>query len=383
MADRPKLISLAAARADRQYLTLMELLESYCVQESDSAERVRALQRFFGGEVDIANLPESAVDEFLDWFAFSYRLESSGERIVEQFGEEHQRLTGETPLPGLYTSRLGLFSVEQQRGYRHELVDCLTGERLLLNMEGDLPAPKGTLFCGRLIEVGDQWRPGFALDSIPPEMMEPLQPLLRVELARLQLAYPEATWSDLFDQRWPLLRDMMALRYELEPVEISLPALPPAPAVDGSELPGGLLRGHGDFSAAGEGRPEGAPEVAFILQNHARDFGLAHEDTARLIRLWYDAAALLQPSIRRPESWAAGAAWAFHTLVDELPITQAEFADEFELSTSAVGTKGRQIASALGLITGDDRYADPLAPANRMRRLTELFGPQAMQTLFE
>lgn len=366
MADgsRSKVLSLDAARADRLYVTLMELLESYCVDEVDSAERGRAIQRFFGGDCDLANLPDATADEFLDWFAFSYRTEETGETILERFGAEHQRLTGQSLLPGLYQSRLGFFTVEAQKGFRHDLVDRLTGERLTLSLEGDLPAPKGSLFYGRVIPVGDLWRPGFALDAIPPDLFDLLQPLLQVELDRLRLAFPEATWADLLRERWPLLRDLMMMRAEHKPINLAIPSLPPARSTSGESVPGAL-------------------DVAFALQGYSGRIGFAQEDTERLVRLWYDAAALLQPRIRKPETWAAGAAWIFHTQVDELPLAQADIADEFAVSPATAGQKGRQIAAALGIIPGDDRYADPLAPTERLKRLLETFGPEAMKTLYE
>lgn len=366
MADgsRSKVLSLDAARAERLYMTLMELLESYCMEEAPSAERERALQRFFGGECDLATLPETTQDEFLDWFAFSYRLEATGETMIERFGEEHQRLTGQAVLPGLYQSRLGFFTVEAQKSYRHELLDRLTGERLTLSLEGDFPAPKGSLFYGRLIPVGEQWRPGFTLDAIPPDLFDLLRPLLQAELDRLRLALPDASWADLFRERWPLLRDLMMMRTEHEPINLGLPALPPAPTEGGESVPG-------------------AQEVAFALQASAEEMGLAQEDTERLIRLWYDGAALLRPRIQRPETWAAGVAWVFYTLVDELPLTQADIADAFEVSPGTVGQKGRQIVTALGIVPGDDRYADPLSPSERLKRLLETFGPVVLQTLYE
>lgn len=366
MADgsRSKVLSLDAARAERLYATLMELLESYCLEDAPSTERERAIQRFFGGDADLATLPEETQDEFLDWFAFSYRTEETGERMVERFGEEHQVLTGQAILPGLYQTRLGFFTVEEQKSFRHELVDRLTGEHLTLSLEGDFPAPKGSLFYGRLIPVGEVWRPGFALDSIPPDLFVLIQPLLQVELDRLRLAFPAATWSDLLNERWPLLRDLMMMRTEHEPLNLGLPALPPAPSESGESVPGAM-------------------NVAFALQASAEVMGLAQEDTERLIRLWYDAAVLLQPRIQRPETWAAGAAWAFYTLVDELPLTQADLADAFQCSPGTVGQKGRQIITALNLVPGDDRYADPLAPSERLKRLLETFGPEALKTLYE
>lgn len=366
MADstRSKLLSLDAARAERLYITLMDLMESYCMEEAPSSERERAVLRFFGGDADLATLPETTQDEFLDWFAFSYRTEDAGERMVERFGEEHQRLTGQAILPGLHRSRLGFFTVAAQKGFRHELVDLLTGEQLTLSLEGDFPAPKGSLFYGRLIPVGDLWRPGFTLDSIPPDLFDLLQPLLQVELDRMRLAFPEVGWSDLLQERWPLLRDLMMMRTEHEPVNLALPDLPPAP------------------NPSGEGVP-GAPDVAFALQSSAEEMGLAQEDAERLVRLWYDAAALLQPRIQRPETWAAGAAWAFYTVVDELPLTQADIADAFEVSPGTVGQKGRQVVAALGVVPADDRYADPLSPSERLKRLLEVFGPEALKTLYE
>lgn len=366
MADgsRSKVLSLDAARAERLYMTLMELLETYCLDEAPSPERERALQRFFGGDADLATMPEETQDEFLDWFAFSYRTEESGETMVERFGEEHQRLTGQAILSGLYQTRLGFFTVEAQKSFRHELVDRLTGERLILSLEGDFPAPKGSLFYGRLIPVGEVWRPGFTLDAIPPELFDLLQPLLQVELDRLRLAFPDASWADLFRERWPLLRDLMMMRTEHAPINLALPALPPAPSESGESVPRAL-------------------EVGFALQASAEGMGLAHEDTERLIRLWYDAAALLRPRIQRPETWAAGAAWAFYSLVDELPLTQADIADAFQVSPGTVGQKGRQIVTALGIVPGDDRYADPLTPSERLKRLLETFGSEALKTLYE
>ncbi|HLO01942.1 MAG TPA: hypothetical protein VK191_02415 [Symbiobacteriaceae bacterium] len=366
MADgsRPKVLSLDAARAERLYVTHMELLEAYCMVETDSPERERAIERFFGGECDLANLPDSGQDEFLDWFAFSYRTEETGETMLERFDEEHQRLTGQGALPGLYQSRFSFYRVDEQKGYRHTLSDCLTGEQFLLSLESEIPAPKGSLFCGRIIPVGAVWRPGFTLDTIPPDFFAEFQPLLASELERMRLAFPEAGWSELLRERWPLIRDLMLMRTEHEPLRLSVPELPPAPSPSGESVPGSL-------------------EVAFALQGCAERMGLAKEDTQRLIRLWYDAAALLQPAIRKPETWAAGVVWAYQNWVEAMPLPHAAIAELCEVSVASVGPKGRQIGAALGLVQEDDRYTDPLTSTERMKRLVQLFGMDAINTLYE
>lgn len=359
-----KVLSLDAARTERLYLTLMELLESYCMDEADSAERERALDRFFGGGTDFANLPEPTQAEFVDWFAFTYRTEETGETMVELFAAEHTRLTGQAVPPGFFQSRFGLYQVVEQRGYRLTLADRLSGEQFPLLVEGSPPPPKGSLLCGRILPIGAVWRPGFSLDAIPAGIFPVLEPLLRVELERMRLAFPEATWTDLLRERWPLLRDVMLMRMEHEPRSLEIPALPAAPAADG-EVSKGVL------------------EVAMTLQLFHARLGLACEDAERLIRFWYDAAAVLAPAIRQPASWAAGAAWAFHRWVEEMPFSQVEISEEFGVAPATVAKKGREIIAALAVVDGDQRYTDPLAPIPRMKRLAYLFGPEAMNTLYE
>jgi hypothetical protein len=364
IVPRPKVLSLDAARTERLYLILLELLESYCMEEADSAERERALDRFFGGGADFANLPEPTQDEFLDWFAFAYRTEQTGETMLELFAAEHERLTGQAVPPSLYKSRFGLFEVVEQKGYRLTLTDRLTEEQFPLLVEGAPPPSKGSLLCGRIVPLGEVWRPGFTLDTIPTDFFPAFQPLLQIELDRMRLAFPEATWSELLRERWPFLRDVMLMRLEHDPRHLDVPDLPPAPTTEG-EVSKGVLA------------------VAMRLQLFHARLGLACEDAERLIRFWYDAAAVLAPNIRQPLLWAAGTAWAFHRWVEEMPFSQEEIAEEFGIAPTSLVRKGREIIAALSVVDGDQRYTDPLASLPRMKRLAYLFGPEAMDTLYE
>lgn len=359
---REQVVSLDRVRHDRAYRRLLTDLQEYCLglqhRELEWAEA-----EFFTAGEDEEELDDADYYAWLDWVGFSYRLSTTGESVLASFAAQRSDPTERALLDAWAGTRPGLYAVAASSDGLQRLRDCVTGEEFRVDMAGS-PAPlPGALLEGRLLPVGEVYRPGYVLNETTVELLPHLQPLLEAELVRMRKAEPDAGWDELFRERWPIVRDLLMLAAMA--LEGHAPLhLPPA-------RPGQSL---GRFDP-----PEGAPiawgAVADAVGSflHAGRTPLAAQQSAR--RLWLDATALLNPRVTRIATWAAGVAYTFLHHVYQEETTQAEIAADFGVSVSAVGARAREISAVLTIEPWDDRYVDPLESGVRGARLLAYCGP--------
>lgn len=321
------------------------------------AEMDYARTHFFGEDLPLINLPQAEYLSFLDWLIFGYQTPPTGESMTDLLVEQLPAGPQQEMLDGWRKTVPSLYRVELVSGNHMTVSDALTGERLVVDMTGATTESPGTVLAGRFLPVGTNFRPSFDLHHGPD--LELVQPLLTAELQRLQRSMPGATWADFLRLRWPLVREVEgALAISEDDGKV----------IQVAEISGPASSGRSELA---EGAPESWQAVHEKLAAWAS--GWTWDARQRLLRLWVDAAETLQPKVGKVEPWAAAIAYLYRSKVAGENVTQTEIAEQFETSASTVGTKGREIATALGLEAWDDRYADVLSPGWRDQWGAKLF----------
>jgi|GEM_PF-1833239 len=363
-----QVVSLAGARYERAFITLLSDLAAYCEGLPDE-ESEEAAAIFYGLSADgqPADEEEEAHYHFLDWLAFSHQTGDDGELILDRFARERTDPMELELLEAWRHTRPGIYRMEGAEGRHVHFRDCLTGQAYQVSMNGK---PKvGNVLMGRLLPVGEGWRPSYELQELNNFPMAELTPVLEAELARMRLAYPEAGWDQLFAHRWPLVRDLVAIISTAvhHQSQIRQPALGPAQSLGRTSPPPEAPAAWGD--------------VARLVVEHMKAEGLPFFERQSALRLWFDAADALKPKVTRPEAWAAGVLYTWHHWVAGDDMTQSDAATDLGVSATTAGQKARAIVDALGLVEDDDRYADPLDPLNRMNLCMSYLTAGTVQTL--
>lgn len=354
---REQVISLAKVRYERAYHQLMNDLADYC-SEFEGEDLLRAQAQFFG--VVLSNimideeLSESLQFAFLDWFAFSYQDWETGMTLVSAFKESRSDPNEKELLAGWERSRPGFYLVEQVQSGMALLKDAFTGERFQADLGLEHQPRLDSVILGRLLPTGEIHRPGFDLVEGSVEMLEAVRPLLERELARLRLAFPDASWDDLFRERWPLVRDLVsvAILAKEQGLELTVPKASRRPASLGLVAPP-------------EDVPEGWVAVYDEVLRYTSEMRIPFCDAVAALRLWWDAAAALSPRVVKPEAWAAAVIYVWHHWIHHDDMTQTEVARRFAVSPATVSSRAREIARELAIEEMDDRYADMLDPTVR------------------
>lgn len=363
-----QVISLVQTRYDRAYRTLLTDLEAYCM-EFDEDDTDRARDQFFGTTPPEEEEDEESLYAFLDWFAFSYRTWQTGETVLEVFAGHRTEPAELELLEAWRASRSGLYTLAGTDGRTVLLQDILSGERFPTDFGAARAPGPDALVVGRLLPVGEQYRPGFDLHSGLANVAEPLRALAAVELERMQRAHPAATMADLLRQRWPVIHDLLSLAIlqAEQGTRISLPPLRP-------ERSGGH-----NVPPAGASAPYVA--VAGAIAAYAANLGFTAVDAESAQRIWWDVAEAVGPRVTKPESWAAAVMYAWHRHIAMEDILQAKVAEAFDVAAPTVGKNYRQIVEALVLIDQDDRYVDPLDPLVRAARMVSALPREMAQAV--
>ena len=361
----PSVISLGEVRSSRAYHSLLDQLEVYC--DSMPEHEPWSLEQFFGGtpseeELEVLGLA------YLDWLAFDYRAWEDGRSVLERFAETASLDdTAREMLKAWQSTRMGLYEAAKPSGGKTLLRDCFTGATFAVEADPEVePFAAGDLVICRVLPVGDtsylSWDVRTTLAHPLPHVREAVER----ELARMHRQSPDATWDDLFKHRWPVVHDAITAALSAGSAQ-ALPqwTSPPSPCrapMTVSEL---------------------EKEIAAIIWAFETEDDISFLDRTRALQLWWDAAALLKPASGKAEAWAAGAVYVHlrDILVDG--VTQAEVAEAFGVSASAVATRAKAIVEALRLLPLDDRYADPLDPRVRFRAPLEPLGVRAVAAAAE
>jgi len=354
---REQVISLAKVRYERTYHELMNELADYC-SEIEGEDLIRAQAQFFG--VVLSNimldedLSESLQFAFLDWFAFSYQDWETGMTCISAFKESRKDPAEVELLKTWEHSRPGFYLVERVQGPMVLLKDAFTGELLQADLGLEHQPQLDSVIVGRLLPTGEIYRPGFDLVEGAVEMLGTVRPLLDRELTRLRQAFPDATWDDLFRERWPLVRDLISvvLLAREQGLQVTIPEESDRPASLGVVAPP-------------EDAPDGWVAVYDEVLRYTSEIRMPFTDAMAALRLWWDAAAALSPRVVKPETWAAAVAYVWHHWIHHDDMTQSEVAKRFTVSPATVGNRAREIARALAIVDLDDRYADLLDPTVR------------------
>ncbi len=344
-----EVIQLAEVRYERAYERLLTELEPFCLQYKE--EGLHAAIQFFGAEAS-PSLSESMAYAFLDWMIFNYR-DFNGETLLERFLGEIPDLSGteQEMVRSWIGSRPGVYRVRPATDGQVVLEDYLSGNEYRVRLQHGWPAPPpGDLLIGRIIPVGAGYHFGFDARSTKGEGEPAIRRVLEYELARMRLQQPAAGWPNLFAERWPIVREGIELALG---TDCQVP-----PEVDGPASLGITC------SPSGASPLEG--EVAEVLVAYLLGAHLPQVSRTRAVRLWWDAAAALQPRSGKAEVWAAGVAYAFHHYALHDDMTQTLLADTIGVSVSSLAARARAIAGVLKLEVLDDRYADPLDPGVRL-----------------
>jgi hypothetical protein len=356
----PSVISLGEVRSSRAYHSLLDQLEVYC--DSIPEHEPWSLEQFFGGtpseeELDVLGLA------YLDWLAFDYRAWEDGRTVLERFAETASLDdTAREMLKAWQSTRMGLYEAAMPSGGKTLLRDCFSGAEFAVEADPEVePFAAGELVICRVLPVGDTSCLSWDVRTTGAHPLPHVREAVERELSRMQRQSPDATWDTLFKHRWPVVHDAITAALSAG----SAQALPQWTS------PPSSCRGPIAVT-------ELEQEVAAIIWAFETEDDISFLDRTRALQLWWDAAALLRPTARKAEAWAAGAVYVHlhDILVDG--VTQAEVAEAFGVSTSAVATRARAIVEALHVVPLDDRYADPLDPRVRFRAPLEPLGVRAV-----
>lgn len=356
----PRVISLGEVRSNRAYQQLLTQLEAFCETLPD--DEPWSLDQFFGGEPTDQEM-EVLQYAYLDWLIFDYRAWEDGRTVLERFAEKTQLDdTSAAMLQAWRSSRMGLYHVAGAFGDSALLRDCLTGaEYTVLADEGIEPFSDDGLVICRILPVGNAFHLSYDVRTTAAELLPEVKQALERELLRMQRQSPDATWAHLFKHRWPVVHDAIT-------GALAAGAAQPLPQWRTPPSPGHKPAETNDLQE----------EVATVVWEFLTQDDVSFTDRMRAMALWWDAATILTPRTGKVEAWAAGAVYAHlhYALADGT--SQAEIAEMFGISTSALATRARAIADALALEELDDRYADPLDPRVRFRSLPEPLSLQAV-----
>lgn len=355
---RPKrsLRSLTDARVDCLARELKDRLSVYLHSPAVTAEMDRAMVVFF---IELAftnrRLPPQLVEMALDWIAFAHRTRDDGAVLCSRFAHGVKGLSDDEQavLAAWSHSSPGYFIVEAvEAGHVH--LRRLPDDRAFTVRAPGTSLRPGVLISAWLLPVLSTYCFGFHWAELSAWRVEPVRHLLQVEFAILQRQRPGVTWDELYRLSWPRLYEVHLLTSE-ERGNISRIAPPVGPSVcwDGGAIPDAAPWWH---------------QVPMLLRRELENVspeGSTAVDGAT--RLWWDAALALRPKMARPQGWAAGIAYLYRKeILCEDQIRQAEVAVDFGVSADTVRTRSRQVASALGVVSRDERYVDLLNPQLRL-----------------
>jgi tetratricopeptide (TPR) repeat protein len=361
-----QVVSLDGIRHERAYRKLLEELELYGLSCTEELER--AVLQFMGAAPDPQDLAEEEHYAFLDWFLFNYATRQTGETLLSLYKEKCTDPIQRALLQAWQETHPSFYKVVRSEGHSFFLRDHFTGEELQAEFKDGRPPKQHDTLIGRLLPVGGHYRPGYDFHSII-DFIEPLRPVLESELSRMQRAFPGATWADLFRERWPLVS-------YIYPIIATATAL--KTPIELKSVPFGQSTGQ---TAPPDDTPPAYRAVWAALTDYTVQLRVSFAEVQNVQRLWWDTVAALQPRVARPETWAAGVAYAWHRWIISDNVTQAEVAAMFAISAPTVGTRARDVVTALSLVEQDDRYVDPLDPLVRMSMLTRYLSPDSLEEL--
>ncbi|HYF92778.1 MAG TPA: hypothetical protein VD969_11095 [Symbiobacteriaceae bacterium] len=353
-------ISLGEVRSQRTYEQLLSQLEAFCENLPDNEPW--SIDQFFGGEPSDQEM-EVLQYAFLDWLAFDYRAWEDGRTVPERLAEGGKIDDAARDMLHLWQgTRPGLYQTVTCLGSGLLLRDCFTGKEFPIQVdEGVEPMSPDDLVICRILPVGDGFHLAYDVRTTSARGLPMVREAVERELLRMRRQDPEATWDNLFKDRWPLVHDAIA-----------------GALAAGSAMPLPQWR-----TPPSAGRVPGNAgklqhEVARVLWEFLTADDVSFLDRQRAMCLWWDAAAALNMTTGRVEAWAAGAAYAhLHYALSDLT-TQADLSEAFGISVSSLAARARAIVEALGLEELDDRYADPLDPRVRFRSLPESLAVRAV-----
>lgn len=356
----PSVISLGEVRSSRAYHSLLDQLEVYC--DSLPEHEPWSLEQFFGGtpteeELDVLGLA------YLDWLAFDYRAWEDGRTVLQRFAETASLDdTAREMLQAWQSTRMGLYEATMPYGGKTLLRDCFSGAEYAVESDPEVePFAAGDLVICRVLPVGDAHYLSWDVRTTVPHPLPHVREAAERELARMRRQSPDATWEVLFKHRWPVVHDAITAALSAGSAQ-ALPQWTTPPSACRGPIAVNELE----------------KEVAAIIWAFETEDDISFLDRTRALQLWWDASALLKPASGKAEAWAAGAVYVhLHDILMD-GVTQAEVAEAFGISTSAVATRARAIVEALHLQPLDDRYADPLDPRVRYRMPLEPLGVRAV-----
>ncbi|MDF2627180.1 MAG: tetratricopeptide repeat family protein [Symbiobacteriaceae bacterium] len=340
-------LSLQHFRDKRTSDALLDRLVTFIGSDKLAHEVAVALPRFLGQRVPAQPKPDERSLP-MDWMMFHYRSSDLETTLCEHFARTADGLTpGERDLvSGWAQARPGYFRVNTVGSTEVEL--CRLGDQQTFRVDaGGAVMKTGEWVAASLLPVPSGYRFGVSRFAISKEMIPPLEHLLREELGILRRQQPGATWDDLYRTCWPRLVD--DARWA-EARGIGLVGIP---------LRNGRMV---------QGSPVDDPRwqtVADLLAKEMHQAGAAPERTQGGLRLWWDAVHAIRPRVTKVEAWVGALAYLISGQIYGGQITQDEVAESFGVSATTVGARARQIAAALDLMPGDDRYVDLLDPAVR------------------
>ncbi|MFZ5825376.1 MAG: tetratricopeptide repeat protein [Bacillota bacterium] len=345
---KAEVISLAAAREEREHVDLLDRLIRFAGSLPAEEGMADAVLRYFASPP-----PEEPTDqeylEPLDWVLFGYRSPATGTTLCERMLQEKRKLTGpERELAQRWAGGVipGFFEVTG-----------VDGSGIHLRRLGDDAGPfavvakaelnPGDLLGAWLLPGPTGLRFGCFLTPVMPGTGPALVHLLAQELTLLRRQRPDATWDQLYREHWPRLVDCATMagplgkRYR----QIKVAA--------GPQVRGGA-QAHPAWEAVAE-------RCAQVLQ--AAEGG--PDEIAGALRLWWDAVDALQPRINRVEPWVGAVIYLLSHQVYGSDETQAQIAEMVGSTAASVGSRAREINAALAVSPSDPRYADLLDPLIR------------------
>jgi hypothetical protein len=127
--------------------------------------------------------------------------------------------------------------------------------------------------------------------------------------------------------------------------------------------------------------PDDLDEVERLLVPGMQDNGCSVLEIFKAVKLWRDFKRKAKPTIRKAATWAAAVDYTVGALATLEGVSQRDSAERYGVSSATVGSKFKDVYTALDLCYYDPRYSVVEDPMADQRAMMETMGLQAMGKL--